>query len=648
MAKSCRPQSYADFGVGAAEKIQVNDFMSVRQTAAQMVDCTDDIFGDIFGGRSRAFLQVQNGCDHRCTFCVIPYGRGNSRSVPMGAVVEEARRLTEKGFGEIILTGVDLISYGKDLPGAPSLGALVGKILKLVPGVRRLRLSSIDSVEADPLLMRAIAEEERLMPYFHHYAQSGDDMILKRMKRRHSRSDIIDFCDQVRRLRPETAFGADLIAGFPTETEAMFQNSLNLVDDAGLSSLHVFPFSPRPGTPAARMPQLRPGIASERSARLRAKSDAARTARYRAMIGSRQEILAERNARGHTRCFAQVRYDGPSRFAGAVLSPSRITGQRGRPSDRNHHGMRTFGEAPPEPTFFERLKSGLAKSTAGLSGIFTKKKLDAATVAELEEALIRADMGTAQAKALAAAVAKNRYDAEIEGAELRRLLAAEIAAVLQKIQQPLAIGQSDKPFVILVAGVNGTGKTTTIGKLARRLALDGHKVTLAAGDTFRAAAIEQLGVWASRAQAELVSTKPGGDAAGLAYEALEKARAKQADVVIIDTAGRLQNKTGLMAELEKIARVIKKRDASAPHAVLLILDATTGQNILTQVDAFQAAVPLTGLIMTKLDGTAKGGILVALAARSPLPVHFIGVGEGQDDLQPFDAQTFANVLTGAA
>jgi fused signal recognition particle receptor len=314
--------------------------------------------------------------------------------------------------------------------------------------------------------------------------------------------------------------------------------------------------------------------------------------------------------------------------------------------------MRTFGEAPPEPTFFERLKSGLAKSTAGLSdnllGIFTKKRLDAATVAELEEALIRADMGTAQAKALAGAVAKNRYDAEIEPAELRRLLAQEIAAVLRPVEQKLTIDPSKKPFVILVAGVNGTGKTTTIGKLARRLASEGNKVVLAAGDTFRAAAIEQLSVWAGRANAEFVATKPGGDAAGLAYEALEKARARQADVLIIDTAGRLQNKTGLMAELEKIARVIKKLDAGAPHAVLLVLDATTGQNAIPQVEAFRASVPLTGLIMTKLDGTAKGGILVALAAKFALPVHFIGVGEGQDDLQPFDAQSFANILTGAA
>ena len=301
-----------------------------------------------------------------------------------------------------------------------------------------------------------------------------------------------------------------------------------------------------------------------------------------------------------------------------------------------------------EGGFFSRLKSGLSKSAAGLTGFFTKKKLDAATVAELEESLIKSDMGSAQAEAIAKAVAKNRYDAEIEPGQLRALVAAEIAAKLAGIEKPLALDGSKKPFVILVAGVNGAGKTTTIGKLAKRFTRDGKKVMLAAGDTFRAAAIEQLGVWAARSGAEFISTKPGGDAAGLAFTALEKAKASDTDILIIDTAGRLQTKTDLMAELEKIARVIKKLDASAPHAVLLVLDATTGQNAISQVQAFGTSVPLTGLIMTKLDGTAKGGILVALAAKFSLPVHFIGVGEGEDDLMPFHAVNFAKALTGAA
>src|SRR6201996_6466442 len=262
--------AYADFGVGNAERVRVNDIMSVTETAPQMVDH--------FEGRARAFLQVQNGCDHRCTFCIIPYGRGNSRSVPLGAVIEEARRLVENGFAEIVLTGVALTSYGGDLPGTPSLGQLVAKLLKLVPGLKRLRLSSIDSIEADPALMRAIAEEERLMPHFHLSAQSGDDLILKRMKRRHSRADTIAFCETVRRLRPDAAFGADFITGFPTETDAMFENSLKLVDAAGLSFLHVFPFSPRSGTPAARMPGLGRAVAKSRATQLRAKGETALTA----------------------------------------------------------------------------------------------------------------------------------------------------------------------------------------------------------------------------------------------------------------------------------------------------------------------------------------------------------------------------------
>jgi fused signal recognition particle receptor len=299
----------------------------------------------------------------------------------------------------------------------------------------------------------------------------------------------------------------------------------------------------------------------------------------------------------------------------------------------------------------DRLKSGLSRSTGSLgeslSGVFTKTRLDAQTVAELEEALIRADLGTGLAARLAAAVAKGRYDREISEAELRRVLADEITKVLAPVEKPLRVEADRAPFVVLVAGVNGTGKTTTIGKLAKRLRDEGAEVVLAAGDTFRAAAIEQLQVWGERTGAEVVARAAGADAAGLSFDAIQRARQKGADVVLIDTAGRLQNKAGLMAELEKIVRVIKKLDASAPHAVLLVLDATTGQNALSQVEAFKATVPLTGLIMTKLDGTAKGGILVALADRFGVPVHFIGVGEAAEDLQPFSAKAFAETLTGA-
>ncbi len=322
-AEKLNAQSYADFGVGASEKIRVNDIMSLRETAPQMVDH--------FEGHTRAFLQVQNGCNHRCTFCIIPYGRGNSRSVPMGAVVEEARRLVAAGFPEIVLTGVDLTSYGSDLPGEPGLGALVEKILKLVPELKRLRLSSIDSIETDAVLMRMIAEEERLMPHFHLSAQSGDDMILKRMKRRHGRADTIAFCDAVRALRPDVAFGADLIAGFPTETDAMFENSLRLVDDAGLSTLHVFAYSPRTGTPAANMPQLPRALVKERAARLRSCGTAALTARLESMRGGHHTVLAER-ARpdggqiGRTPCFTPVEI-GPVPHGSFV--PVVITGRQG-------------------------------------------------------------------------------------------------------------------------------------------------------------------------------------------------------------------------------------------------------------------------------------------------------------------------------
>ncbi|HVP84853.1 MAG TPA: tRNA (N(6)-L-threonylcarbamoyladenosine(37)-C(2))-methylthiotransferase MtaB [Rhizomicrobium sp.] len=294
-------RSYADF-IGGAERVRVNDIMALKDTGAQFVDS--------FEGRARAFLQVQNGCDHRCTFCIIPYGRGNSRSVPMGAVVDEARRLTENGFPEIVLTGVDLTSYGADLPGAPTLGALVRKILKLVPELKRLRISSIDSIEADDELMRAIAEEERLMPHFHLSAQSGDDMILKRMKRRHSRADTIRFCEDVRSRRPDAAFGADFIAGFPTETDQMFDNTLRLVDEAGLSMLHVFPFSPRRGTPAARMPQLAKPLVKERAARLRAHGETALAARMRALVGTEQALLVEKSGMGRTSCFAPAYFEG--------------------------------------------------------------------------------------------------------------------------------------------------------------------------------------------------------------------------------------------------------------------------------------------------------------------------------------------------
>ncbi|MBW3096725.1 tRNA (N(6)-L-threonylcarbamoyladenosine(37)-C(2))-methylthiotransferase MtaB [Pseudohoeflea coraliihabitans] len=250
-----------DFGVADSEKIRINDIMSIRETAPQMVEAIEH--------HSRAFVQVQNGCDHRCTFCIIPFGRGNSRSVPMGAVIDQVARLVDNGYCEIVLTGVDATSYGADLPGTPTLGQLVRTVLRQVPGLKRLRLSSIDSIEIDPTLRQVIADEPRFMPYLHLSLQHGDDLILKRMKRRHNRADAIRVAEDLRALRPDIAFGADLIAGFPTETEARFMQSLHLIEEVGIAFLHVFPYSPRPGTPAARMPQLARPLIKERAARLR-------------------------------------------------------------------------------------------------------------------------------------------------------------------------------------------------------------------------------------------------------------------------------------------------------------------------------------------------------------------------------------------
>jgi fused signal recognition particle receptor len=311
----------------------------------------------------------------------------------------------------------------------------------------------------------------------------------------------------------------------------------------------------------------------------------------------------------------------------------------------------SLGEGSSEqPGLFARLKAGLSRSTlsltSGLTGLFTKKRLDAETLEGLEEALIRADVGVPVAARIAAEIARDRYDKEISEAEIRDVLARELEKVLAPGMKPFVPDRTKKPFVVLVAGVNGTGKTTTIGKLAARLSNEGYKVLMAAGDTFRAAAIEQLKIWGTRAGVDVIAREPGADAAGLAFDALAEAEQRGIDVLLIDTAGRLQNKSGLMAELEKIVRVLKKRLPDAPHAALLVLDATTGQNGISQVEAFRAAVPLTGLVMTKLDGTAKGGILVALIDRFGLPVHFVGVGESLEDLQTFDAAAFARALAG--
>ena len=284
--------------VGKTEKVMVDDIMSVKNTAGHLIDG--------FGTRSRAYVQVQNGCDHRCTFCIIPYGRGNSRSVPAGVVVDQIKRLVDTGYNEVVLTGVDITSWGADLPMMPKLGDLVQRILKLVPDLPRLRISSIDSIEADPALIDAISSEMRLMPHLHLSLQAGDDMILKRMKRRHLRDDAINFCLEMRSVRPDIVYGADIIAGFPTETEEMFENSLKLIEDCGLTWLHVFPFSPREGTPASRMPQMDRSIIKERAARLRSRGELAVQDHLAAQIGLEHNILIEEERMGRTEGFTEV------------------------------------------------------------------------------------------------------------------------------------------------------------------------------------------------------------------------------------------------------------------------------------------------------------------------------------------------------
>jgi threonylcarbamoyladenosine tRNA methylthiotransferase MtaB len=322
-AEKMRPETWrglaADF-IGETEKVQVDDIMSVTETAGHLIDG--------FGTRSRAYVQVQNGCDHRCTFCIIPYGRGNSRSVPAGVAVEQIKRLRDRGYNEVVLTGVDLTSWGADLPGEPRLGDLVMRILRLVPDLPRLRISSIDSIEADENLMQAIATEARLMPHLHLSLQHGDDLILKRMKRRHLRDDAIRFCEEARALRPGITFGADIIAGFPTETEAQFANSLRLVEECGLTWLHVFPYSPRKGTPAARMPQVDGATIRDRAARLRAKGEEAVTEHLAAQVGRSRSVLMESPRMGRTEQFTEVAF-AEDRPEGQIVRAT-IMGHDGR------------------------------------------------------------------------------------------------------------------------------------------------------------------------------------------------------------------------------------------------------------------------------------------------------------------------------
>ena len=320
-ADKMRAETYSALSLEGSQRVVVDDIMSVKETALHLIDG--------FGSRARGYVQIQNGCDHRCTFCIIPFGRGPSRSVPAGEVVSQIRKVVEAGANEVVLTGVDITSYGADLPGEASLGRLVKQILRHVPELKRLRLSSIDQAEMDMHLIEALGSEPRLMPHLHVSMQAGDDMVLKRMKRRHSRADAVRFCEKVRRARPDVVLGADLIAGFPTETDAMFERTLGVVEDCGLTFLHVFPFSPRKGTPAARMPQIASPVVKERAARLRRRGDLALSQFLASRTGSTSQVLMERAGLGRTEQFAEIKIGGLDLPEGTLVE-ARVTGSDGR------------------------------------------------------------------------------------------------------------------------------------------------------------------------------------------------------------------------------------------------------------------------------------------------------------------------------
>ncbi len=476
------------------------------------------------------------------------------------------------------------------------------------------------------------------MPHLHLSLQAGDDLVLKRMRRRHSRGDALAVAARARALRPGIALGADLIAGFPTEDEAMFARTHDLVAEAELDYLHVFPFSPRPGTPAARMPQVPPPLVRERAARLRA-------------AGAASLARARRADRQRGKRSGGARRFRPQRALRPGADRRHGWHHRPRADHRQHRNDARGGAGLSEGGgWFQRLKTGLTRSSQrlgqGIAAIVGRRRLDQAALDRLEELLIGADFGTTLAAELVGRLRRTRFDQEVTSEEVRQALAEEIAKSLSLVDRPLKLDGAAKPFAILVVGVNGSGKTTTIGKLAQSFRGEGRKVLIAACDTFRAAAVEQLQIWGERAGVAVMARPAGADPAGLAFDALEAARRDGVDVLLIDTAGRLHNKANLMAELQKIVRVLKKLDAAAPHAVLLVLDATVGQNAHAQAETFRDMIGVTGLVMTKLDGTAKGGVLVALAEKFGIPVHFIGVGEQADDLRPFRAEEFARSLAG--
>lgn len=618
-------------GDGAQDKIVVSDIKTVRQIAGHLAAG--------FEAHGRVFVQVRNG--------------GDDRSVRVDQIVEQVKPLVAAGCLEVVLVGDNVAAYGVDLGlcdvNTTGLTALVRAILDGIPGLQRLRLGALDPARLDEAFFDLLASEPRLMGYLHLSLQAADDEALQSMNCRHAVRDVDALINEARSARPGVVFGANLIAGFPGETDAMFENTLGALKRWGITYFNASPYSTPSDGAAPELLRVPDDVIKARVLRLREAGVTALESHLSRLTGSVHPVLMEQVDFGRSESFVPVRLVRPV-GVGQIVNVS-VTAERDGVLLGEAMGDYKTTEGENAGGWLKKLKAGLGKSsermTNGIGQVFTaRRRLDDDAIEELEEVLITSDIGVATASRIIASLAKTRFDQEVEGSEVREAFATEIAQVLEPVAKPLQINAILKPHVILVCGVNGSGKTTTIGKLAKQFTDEGRSVMLAAGDTFRAAAIEQLQVWGERTGTPVIARDIGADSAGLVYDALEQARAEGVDILLIDTAGRLQNKTHLMEELEKVVRVIKKIDDDAPHDVVLVLDATVGQNAHAQVDVFKKSVNVSGLVMTKLDGTAKGGVVVALADKFALPIHAIGVGEGVDDLHPFNAKDFARNLMG--
>ncbi|PCI41714.1 MAG: signal recognition particle-docking protein FtsY [Rhodospirillaceae bacterium] len=601
-----------------------------------------------FDDQTRAFVLVSHGCDSLCTYCAVPKTQGTATSSSIATIIAKVQNLVQSGHAEVVLMGPNVAAYGAD--NGTSLAQLISELLQAVPDLLRLRLGTLDPSLLNQDFFDVLASEARLVAHLHLSLQSGDDVVLGLMKRAHTVAQINTLMAEARNARPGMTFGADIIAGFPGETDEMFAATVKAVKRWGFITIKAFTFRALPDTASAEFAdQVLDAVVKNRLIQLENIASSAQDKHLNVLTGKVHAVLMETDSFGRTESFAPVRLAKPvgvGQIANVAVTALKDGELRG-----SAMGDYTTTSGDSAGGWLKKMRTGLGKSsekmTSGIGQVFTvRRRLDHDALEELEEVLITADLGVSTAMKLIQGLSKTRFDKEVDGKEVREAFAAQIEEILAPVAKPLTINATLKPHVILVCGVNGSGKTTTIGKLTKRFTDEGKSVLLAAGDTFRAAAIEQLQVWGERTGAPVIARKIGSDSAGLAYDALGKARTECVDVLIIDTAGRLQNKTHLMEELEKVVRVMKKIDSDTPHDTLLVLDATIGQNAHSQVEAFHKSVDVTGLIMTKLDGTAKGGVVVALADKFGLPVHAIGVGEAVDDLQAFSAKDFARNLMG--